>query len=262
MDIGNVVDTSAVSGLMASLPTILTWVVTLLVLVFVAIGAWAAKKFHYWPFVKYRFRVEYFAPRGSREKPEPTFEDKFGIVNEGDEQYLFTKKERLILPYEYMAYLLGDTLYLNCHNRIEVFPFVPQFSTVGVVTKKDKAKGKDGKLVQAISFFGEAKFSEVLSDGPREMWVARHQKSKNKYMQESLFSKVTPFAGWAMVILFSFLLISAIAEQITLQNQQSARIAEANERTMAYIAQIYANPQMTQPQSQQTAPGETPDRPY
>lgn len=220
-------------GFITSLPSILFW--TMLGLGTIVIGGvfYLAKKYHYPPFAKYKYRIEYFAPRG--EQFVPTFEDKFAVVTEGDNQFLITLKERLILPYEYLHHMLGDKLYARCHNRIEIFPFVPKWA----VLKKAYTEQTKNKLVNIADFTGIDDFKEVLNDAPRERFLARHLKSKKKYEDNSPLSKILPYTPFIIAVIFTFLLMTAALEQLTIQFQAGAEIAKTNKETMDIIAGNY-----------------------
>ncbi len=253
IDIGGMV--SSAMNLTGNFTTILLWTMLLVGIIIIGILGYYAKKNHYPPFVKYRYRVEWFAPRGSTEKGNhlvPTFEDRFAIIGEGDNQYLLTQKERLILPYEYLNHMLGDKLYLRGYNRIEVFPFKP---------RSLKMNDKDKEKIKAITFIEDEEFEEVLNDGPREIFLARLMKSQQKLGRDDFMTKIAPYSAWILIILFTFMLATAILEHTASMMQMQGTIAQANADIADKLDHMYSTaPASSTPST--TSNSAPPDRPY
>jgi len=240
----DLVNVPEVATIINNLTGLLMVLVVVLAAVLILGIAFLLKKYHYPPFGKFPYKVIYFAPRGTTVEGKdhfvPVFEDKVGVVAEGDNMFLLSKKERLQMPYSYVNRLLGNYLFIRCHNRLEIFPFAPLW-TEGLSRKPKELLGgaaeqRDEDLVKIASFTGKDDYVEILSDAPVERYLARQKQTRNQYKNEKWSDKMLPIAIWAVVFIFSAFLLTSLAEHVVSMTNQMAGVAVINEQTAGHIS--------------------------
>lgn len=239
-----VVDVPEVANIITNLAGLLMVLVAVLAAVLILGIAFLMKKYHHPPFVSFPYKIIYFAPRGTtlegKDHFVPVFEDKVGVVAEGDHMFLLSKKERLQMPYDYVNRLLGNYLFVRCHNRLEIFPFAPKWQDGLSRKPKEIMLGAEDQrnedLVKIAGFTGKDDYVEILSDAPVERYLARQKQTRNQYKAEKFTDKMLPIAIWCIVFIFSAFLLTSLAEHIVSMTNQMAGVAVTNEKTAEHIS--------------------------
>ncbi len=224
------------SMIITSIAGMLPFLLIFLFAIVLIISLYVLKKYHFWPFVNYDYKVIWYAERGDEDYPVAI--DSMGVAQEGDSLFFITGKERILIPYEYTKYLKGKYMQLSSHNRLEMFPYMPKTRLIDrrpkEVIEGEKA-AREEKFIYALKHTRNKEYREILNDAPVQRYLAKQQNTRNKLQKPSLAMQAYPIVGFAIFAIFTLFLLTSIAEYIVQMHAQEVQVANINAQTAEHI---------------------------